>query len=101
MAEANTKAAEAVHRGGNTPPATPKDETPSSGTQKTSRRGRKAAETLHRVEYQINCPDRLQGKVTRQMAQAALGKLLLMDGVTLINVNCEPPTFVPWKKKKR
>lgn len=41
--EANAKAAEAVKRGGTTP-ATPKEEKPSSGGQKATRRGRKPKE---------------------------------------------------------
>lgn len=93
-------AANAVHRGGSDG-VTPKAETPPSGTQRATRRGKKATEeAAHKVEYMVTSPDGMKGKVIRTMSQAALSKLLLEDGIVLLTVNKPDPVYFPKKKKK-
>ena len=55
---------------------------------------------LHRVEYTIISPDGFTGSVTRDMMQADLAKLLMVDGVSLSSVNREAATFRRPKKKR-
>ena len=57
-------------------------------------------EQLHRVEYIVRYADGMQGKITQNLTQAALGKLLLIEGITLLNVNREAPAYIPRKKRK-
>ena len=56
-------------------------------------------ERTYMVEYSIQ--DETIGKVmlTRKMNQTNLGKLLLVEGVTLSSVNKQP--FYPSKSKKK
>lgn len=57
-------------------------------------------EQLHQVEYMVLLPDGKQGKVTQHITQSTLGKLLLTKGITLLNVNHNPPAYISRKKKK-
>ena len=92
------KAAGAAPMNGNV--ITPKAETPPSGTQKATRRGKKTTGQIHKVEYTVTSPNGMCGKTTQFMSQAALSRLLLEDGVVLLNVNKPDPVYFPRKKKK-